>query len=138
MHQFFLTFFFRRKGVPQGRILSVTLFSLKINGTLNQLYVTVSGSLYIDDWQISRQEKDTRFIEHQLQTAINRIISWTNNNGFNFSTDKTSSVHFCRMNHRQISAVDASRFLGIMFDKKLTFIPHIPDLRKNATKHSIF
>ena len=121
------------------------LFSLKINGILNQLPVTVNGSLYVDDLQISCQGKDMRFIERQLQTAINRIISWTNNNGFNFSIDKTSCVHFCRlrgihpdpeifMNRRQISVVDTSRFLGVIFDKKLIYIPHILDLRKKCDK----
>ena len=125
-----LYFFLKEDGVPQGSVLSVTLFSLKINEILNQVPVTVKGSLYVDDLQISCQGKEMRFIERQLQIAINHITSWTNKSGFNFSADKTSCVHFCRLrgihpdpevfiNHRQISVVDTSHFLGVTFDKKL-------------------
>ena len=38
-----------------------------------------------------------RYIERQLQLAINRITTWTNKNGFSFSVDKTHCVHFCRI-----------------------------------------
>ena len=137
--------FLQEEGVPQGSVLSVTLFSLKINGILNQLPIAVKGSLYVDDLQISYQGKDMLFIERLLQIAINHITSWTNKSGFNFSADKTSCVHFCRLrgihpdpevfiNHRQISVVDTSHFLGVTFDKKLTFIPHILSLRKKYDK----
>ena len=37
-------------------------------------------------------------------------------------------------NNRQISVVDTSCFLGIIFDRKLTFIPHILSLRKKFDK----
>ena len=115
--------FLQEEGVPQGSVLSVTLFSLKINSVLNQLPVSVNGGLYVDDLLISCQGKDMRFIERQLETVINRIISCTKNNGFNFSSDKISCLRGIHpdfeifMNHKQISVVDTSRFLGVMFDK---------------------
>ena len=46
-------FYLQEEGVPQGSVLSVTLFSLKINNILKQLPSTVYGSLYEDDLQIS-------------------------------------------------------------------------------------
>ena len=131
--------------MPQGSVLSVTLFSLKINDILNQLPRTVHGTLYVDDLNIFCQGKDMRYIERQLQLAINRIIAWTNKNGFSFSIDKTHCVHFCRLrgihpdpeifiNQRQISVLDTARFLGIIFDKKITFLPHILNLRTRCDK----
>ena len=39
-------------GVPQGSILSVTLFILKINSIVNCLPPHVRGSLYVDDFLI--------------------------------------------------------------------------------------
>lgn len=133
------------EGVPQGSVLSVTLFSIKINNILNQLPPSVKGTLYVDDLQISCQGKDMRFIERQLQSAIRRITCWTDNNGFKFSADKTSCVHFCRkrgihpdpdifMDNKKINVVDCVRFLGIYFDKKLTFLPHALQLRKKCEK----
>ena len=39
-------------GVPQGSILSVTLFSVKINSITQCLKPGVDCSLYVDDFQI--------------------------------------------------------------------------------------
>ena len=69
-----------------------------------------------------------RYIERQLQLAINRITAWTNKNGFLFSTDKTHCLHFCRVggvhpdpeifiNKCQISISGTANFLGAIFDK---------------------
>ena len=55
-------FYFQEEGVPQGSVLSVTLFSLKINGILNQLLNVVHGNLYVDDLNIFCQGKKTRYI----------------------------------------------------------------------------
>ena len=90
-------FYYQDEGVPQGSVLSVTLFSLKINSILNQLPHTVHGNLYVDDLNIFCQGKDMRYIERQLQLAINSIIKWTNKNVFFSSTDKTHCVHFCHV-----------------------------------------
>ena len=38
--------------VPQGRILSVTLLSIKINSLAKVLNDTIEGSLYVDDFLI--------------------------------------------------------------------------------------
>lgn len=121
----------QEEGVPQGSVLSVTLFSIKINNILDQLPPTVKGNLYVDDLHISCQGKDMRYIECQMQTAIRRITRWTEVNGFSFSADKTSCVHFCRrrglhpdpdlfINQSKIRVVDSARFLGVIFDRNLS------------------
>ncbi|XP_035229827.1 serine/threonine-protein kinase SMG1-like, partial [Stegodyphus dumicola] len=47
------------------------------------------GSLYVDDLQISCQGVDMRYVERQLQIALNRIQKWSNGEGFIFSKEKT-------------------------------------------------
>ena len=42
--------FEQEMGVPQGSILSVTLFSLKINSLADVLKNLMQGSLYVDDF----------------------------------------------------------------------------------------
>ena len=78
-----------------------------------------------------------RYIERQLQLAINRIIAWINKNGFIFLIDKTHCVHFCHIrgvhpdpeiyiNRQNISVSDTARFLGVILE--VTFLPCILNL----------
>ncbi|GBM11640.1 hypothetical protein AVEN_102757-1, partial [Araneus ventricosus] len=66
-------------------------------------------------------------------------------NGFTFSTDKTSCIHFCRkrrlhpepeilLEGQLLNVVNEIKFLGVTFDKKLTFKPHVMKLRKKLDK----
>jgi len=66
-------------------------------------------------------------------------------NGFKFSQTKTVCVHFCRLrkthpdphlllNGTPTPVVDQTKFLGLIFDKKLSFVPHLQYLRKKCMK----
>ncbi|GBM49865.1 hypothetical protein AVEN_44247-1 [Araneus ventricosus] len=138
-------YFIQEEGVPQGSVLSVTLFALKINDILKQLPPSVKGFLYVDDLYISCTGDNINFIERQLQLAVNKIQQWSTFNGFTFSTAKTSCIHFCRkrrlhpepeilLGSQLITVVNEVKFLGITFDKKLTFRPHVIKLRKKLDK----
>ncbi|GBO11682.1 RNA-directed DNA polymerase from mobile element jockey [Araneus ventricosus] len=127
-------YFVQEEVVPQGSVLSVTLFTLKLNGILQQLPLTVKGFLYVDDLYISCTGDNMAFIERQIQMAVNKIHQWSAFNGFTFSTAKTSRVHFCRkrrlhpepeikLEGQLINVVSEVKFLGVIFDKKLTFHP---------------
>ena len=132
-------------GVPQGSILSVTLFNLKINSIVNILSPTIEKSLYVDDFLISFRSKNMNCIERQLQLSLNEIQNWANENGFKFSTSKTVCVHFChrrglhadpdlKLNNRNIPVVEQTKFLGVIFDRKLNFKAHIDHLRNKCIK----
>ena len=132
-------------GVPQGSILSVTLFNIKINSITKCLAPGVDCSLYVDDFLICYRSKHMHTIERQLQQNINKIQSWASNNGFKFSKSKTVCMHFCQLRRHHddpkltldgtlIPVVEETKFLGILFDKKLTFIPHIKNLKAKCLK----
>ncbi|GFV94243.1 probable RNA-directed DNA polymerase from transposon X-element [Trichonephila clavipes] len=88
--------FTQAEGVPQGNILSFTLFICHISSILNILSPSIQASLYVDDLQISCEGSDMRMIERQLQTAVNNIIKWCDTNGHSISASKSCCVHFCR------------------------------------------
>jgi ribonuclease HI len=137
--------FIQEEGVPQGSVLSVTLFIIAIDSVLKQIPSSVSANLYVDDLHISCGGADIRFIERQLQATVNKIVKWSEENGFTFSPAKTVCVHFCRkrgihpdpeiqFGSGNINVSKEVRFLGIIFDSKLTFLPHILNLRRKCER----
>ena len=139
--------FDQESGVPQGSILSVTLFIIKINSVTNCLTqcLGTKGSLYVDDLQVCYSGKSMSSIERQLQLCLKKLEKWANENGFKFSTSKTVCVHFCRgkrqhpdpeltLNGNPIPVVTQIKFLGLIFDNKLNFLPHLKYLKERCKK----
>ena len=58
-------------GVPQGSILSVTLFSVKSNNNVKSVCPGVECFLYVDDFCICYRSKHMHTIEGQLQQVLN-------------------------------------------------------------------
>ena len=132
-------------GVPQGSILSPTLFSVKMNSIVKVLNPGVDCSLYVDDFLICYSSKNMQTIERQLQLCLNKIQKWADENGFRFSKSKTVCMHFCNkrklhpdptllLDGTAIPLVTETKFLGLMFDSKLNFKPHIDYLRGKCFK----
>ena len=72
-----------------------------------------------------------------------KIENWATSNGFKFSKSKTQWVHLCQLRKQHddpvlhgspIPVVEESKFLGILFDRKLSFIPHIKYLKAKRLK----
>ncbi|GBM13231.1 hypothetical protein AVEN_259137-1 [Araneus ventricosus] len=59
MGNFYSDHFIQAEGVPQGSLLSVTLFIIHLSQILNYLPSYVHGNLYVHDLQISCQVKST-------------------------------------------------------------------------------
>jgi len=132
-------------GVPQGSILSVTLFSVKMNSIVKCLRSGIDCSLYVDDFVICYASKNMQSVERQLQLCLNRLQSWADENGFKFSQTKTVCMHFCHKRHLHpdptltlngvnIPVVEQTKFLGLYFDRKLNFIYHIKTLKRKCHK----
>ena len=112
---------------------------------MNCLDPKTDGSLYVDDFCMCYRSKSMRTIERHLQQCINRIENWASHNGFKFSKSKTQCVHFCQLRkvHNDpelylygslIPVVEDFKFLGVIFDRKLSFIPHIKYLKAKCLK----
>jgi len=61
--------FKQEMGVPQGSILSVTVFALKINSIVKSLSPGVECSLYVDDFLICYRSKFVHIIERHLHQS---------------------------------------------------------------------
>ena len=137
----------QENGVPQGSVLAVTLFAIKINSIIKTLPNTskLTASLYVDDLQVGYRDSNLNIIKTQLQSILNKLNSWSHDNGFKFSAAKTCVVHFTDINRFFISPdlylnnnllpyKNQTNFLGLIWDSKLTWKPHINQLRGQTFK----
>lgn len=133
----------QKEGVPQGSILSPTLFSIKINSIDNAVNSVVDKSLYVDDFLMCYKSRNMESIERQLQHNLNKLQILCNENGFTFPSAKTVCVHICQLrglhpdpsltlNGAPIPCHDSAKFLGVHFDRKLNFLCHIKFLIKKC------
>jgi hypothetical protein len=135
----------QENGVPQGSVLSVTLFAIAINSVVSAIGPHVSTSLYVDDVAISYASKSMDTIERRLQLTINRLSQWALRNSFSFSAAKTQSVHFLRLrgvhpppvlylNNHALPVVPSAKFLGLVLDSRLSWEPHLWQLRASCKR----
>ena len=135
----------QEQGVPEGGVLSTTLFNIKINNIVKCLGNLTDCSLYVDDFCICYRSKSMETIERQLQQNLNKVENWARSNGFMFSKSKTQCAHFCQLRKQHddpvlhlygspIPVVEESKFFGMIFDRKLSFIPHVKYLKAKCFK----
>lgn len=132
-------------GIPQGSTLSVNLFIIAVNNLIRSIDGEISRTLYVDDLCIFISARSISEIELKLQSEIDEIVDRGDRLGFRFSASKTRCVHFCRLRKphndphlllkgSQILNVDAIKFLGLTFDRKLRWKQHVSDLAVRCQK----
>ena len=137
--------YIQEEGVPQGSVLSVTLFAIAINSLMESIPAGIQGSLFVDDFAIYCSASTALEACRKIQVAINAATKWADRNGFRFSPQKTKAVRFTRKRKAEevptlflkdiiLPYEDQVKFLGVIFDKKLTFGPHINDLATRVKK----
>ena len=118
-------------GIPQGSVLSVLLFAIKINSIVKVIPVDTRYhiSLFVDDFQLAYRHADINIVQKKMQIAVNSIQCWAHQNGCKFSSSKTKMVHFhnkkgiylspkINLYNKKIESVKSHKFLGLMFDEK--------------------
>ena len=91
------------------------------------------------------KSKNMENIEFRLQRCLNKVETWFTENGFKLSKTKTQCVQFFQLRGLHpdpvlniygspIPVVEKAKFLGLLFDKKLSFIPHIKPLKAQCIK----
>ena len=125
-------------GVPQGSVLSGTLFVLAINNIVKQLPQGVQNSLYVDDFAIYYSSTNLRHLQRTLNMAITKIVAWTESVGFHLSIEKTQAILFYKdsrwkknqditltMKNNVLKLSTSVKFLGLVFDTHLNWKRHV-------------
>ena len=134
-------------GVPQGSVLSPTLFLLMINDLLPTPPGAVKISFYADDVVIWISSHFLRTCVSHIQ-SLSLLESWSKEWGLRFSSTKTKAVlfahhdvlkslrairvpknlRFCGMDIEYVTGV---RYLGLVLDAQLSWKPHISSIIDN-------
>lgn len=144
IHNTFSSTYSTSKGVPQGSVISPTLFSIAINNVFEACPVDIRYSLYADDGAFWTTTNDLAEGLNQTQLVLDYINQWTHQSGMQFSHDKTKVMIFSNkrklnpqplsLNGQPVKYVTSYKFLGMWFDKKLTWKPHILNLISRCQK----
>lgn len=132
-------------GVPQGEVLSVLLFLIAINDLPQQTDFPITQRLFADDYSISLKSSNPIRAHRLLQQTLDRISVWATERGFQFSAKKTVFITFCkrkpiptlpplRLQNFQITISNTTKFLGLHFDHKLSWLHHIKLLKAKCIK----
>lgn len=122
-------------GTPQGSAISPVLFLLMIND-FPKLSCNTSEAFFADDSTIWRSGNNLLQIVYHLQKDLEDIEVWCKKWGFMINTDKTVGIVFTnkkidndavklQINGKQINFKNDCKLLGVIFDKHLTWSPHI-------------
>lgn len=134
----------QENGVAQGSILSATLFLIALNKINEEIKFPVQISLFADDLVIYVRGKNVENTKILLQEAIRSLEKWARQTGFRFSIEKTKAVYFTKqrkykdiypkilLNNEHIQYTETTKFLGITLDRKLTWKPHLLQLKTNC------
>jgi len=133
----------QENGIPQGSVLSVSLFAIAVNDLTKGLNRSVKKSLYVDDIAIFIASKNCCKIQVQLQRAIDTIVKNAESRGFRLSRSKTCCAHFCRlrvehaapplyMNGTRLEYKEEIQYLGVTLDSKLSWKAHIDKTKTKA------
>jgi hypothetical protein len=120
-------------GVPQGSVLSPLLYSVFTADIPKTTRTTLA--MYADDTAIITRSKQPRAATGYLQEAVNALEDWFRLWRIDVNPEKSSALLITRrrvvpvgqiqMFGRDIPWKDQVKYLGVILDKRLTFIPHI-------------
>uniref|UniRef100_A0A1Y1NA23 Reverse transcriptase domain-containing protein n=1 Tax=Photinus pyralis TaxID=7054 RepID=A0A1Y1NA23_PHOPY len=125
-------------GVPQGSVLSPTLFNLYV-ADLPTTQGTILAS-YADDTAILARSRNIDSVEATLQRAADDLEDWYSTWRIGINPDKSTAVLFSKrrvspsipinMFGRDINWRDSAKYLGLTLDHKLLWRTHIHEKKK--------
>ncbi len=134
-----------RAGVAQGGLISPVLFSLYVNDIPTPSH-HVELALYADDMAIIATSRKPTLLVSYLETYLSNLQRWLMEWRIAINVSKSSAIIFARAGRRFIQPrpvtlfgepikwVDTTRYLGVTLDKRLTWSPHIDQVRRRTAQ----
>ena len=126
----------------QGGVLSPTLFLLFINDLVSELPKGVKAALYADDLVLWCKEEYASTATYRLQQAANMLQSWAEEWCVSVNKEESSTTLFTlspkqkagtiRLGNTPLKEDEEATYLGVTFDKKITWKSHITKAEMKA------
>ena len=120
-----------KQGVPQGGVLSPSLFLIFLNDLISTTSPKVKAVQYADDLEVICSEDSLILAQKRLQTTLNRLDQWTTDWSMKVNATKTTYTVFSLSNKEQtvnlklegqnLKQDKCPTYLGITFDPRLTW-----------------
>ena len=120
-----------KEEVPQGGVLSPTLFLVFINDIVGDMPRNVQEAIYADDLVLWFSEEHLSTANYRMQQALNTLEGWTNRWLVKINSRKTTYTIFSlstkeqkatlHINGQTQFAEDNRTYLGVTSDKRLTW-----------------
>ena len=133
-----------KHGVPQGGVLSPTLFLLFVNDIKKTLCKDVKLSMYADDIALMSSASSTGAAKQRLQITLDRLQTWTEDWFMKINARKTTYTVFSlspkpdniklTIGDHRLEKDESPRYLGVHFDKRLTWKNQIDERQKKGMK----
>jgi hypothetical protein len=137
-------------GVPQGSPISPILYMF-YNADLLEIPGNISGRLslgFIDDIAFGVQGESEKANAEELEGMLMEAEGWRERHGAKFETSKYVLVHFCRTQQPDMTAAihigdttiepaETAKYLGVLFDRKLSFRNHVQHAAKKGTQFGL-
>jgi hypothetical protein len=92
------------------------------------------------------RSKQSNSIQILLQECVNNLTKWSSDTGLKFSPNKSQSICFTKkrkqkpptfkINELMIPNKETIQILGITFEKKLSWIPHLQLIKKGTSQRT--
>lgn len=131
------------KGVPQGGVMSPLLYIIYVADITKSIPQNVIISQFADDIAIYTKSTSLNKSKKHLELTLKSIYQELKLIGLELAPHKTVFIHFTKkrklpenlaikIDNYFINNSKTARFLGIIFDSKLTFSNHIDKIRQKS------
>jgi len=132
-----------QNGLPQGSVISPLLFLVMVNDLPTGMD-KVETSLFADDSALYQSGRNVDMLNKNVQAALDQLQHWCSIWGFKISTDKTVGVLFSqskmeiktplKINGVEIKMEKNVKFLGVIFDRTLSWNAHVDYIVEKCKK----
>ncbi|GFS27134.1 RNA-directed DNA polymerase from mobile element jockey [Elysia marginata] len=132
-----------KDGVPQGGVLSPTLFLVFMNSIQNIIKPHVKAALYADDLALICSEDSCGTAQVRLQKCLTLLDQWTDDWAMTVNAAKTTYSIFSlstkipnlglRINISLLEKENYHKYLGVTFDPRLTWCKQIETTRQSTS-----